>query len=168
MASLKVSNARIESFDTTTSTTSVIEITSLEASGLNLDGSPIPLKLALRIPGETAMDVSLEGQIAVSQESESVDFSDLDIVVTGATPKPLTAVLDGSLDLSRQVADTAVKLRMGEVRGNGKLRYASFESPQIDTGLKLSLASLPTTVIVRPRFERSSSPPTLMATVASE
>jgi AsmA protein len=139
VASLSVKNARIESLDIETDTTSIVVIDSLQASDLNLDGRSIPLELSLNIPGEQALGVSLEGSIDVDLPADKVSFKDLDVQVTGATPQPLELALSGTFALSKQIADTKLSLSMGEVKGNGKLRYASYESPQIDADLKLNL-----------------------------
>jgi uncharacterized protein involved in outer membrane biogenesis len=139
VASLSVKNARIESLDTTTDITSVIEILSLTASDLNLGGRPIPLSLNLRIPGDQALDVGLQGDIAVDQKADMVNFQELELQVKGATSSPLEVVLSGTFALSQQVADTRITLSMDEVTGAGTLRYASFESPQIDADMKLNL-----------------------------
>ena len=43
------------------------------------------------------------------------------------------------IDTPRQIADLQLQLELGPTRGAGTLRYASFESPQVDTVLQLNL-----------------------------
>ncbi|MDX1734719.1 MAG: AsmA family protein [Halioglobus sp.] len=139
VSSLDVSNARIETTDTSTGATSVIELISLAVRDVNLDNRAIPLDVALRVPGEQPIDVSARGAVKVSQDTDSVQFSDLAVSVEGATAQPLQLTLTGAFDIARQAADTQVALELGDMRGQGKLRYASFESPQIDADLALNL-----------------------------
>jgi len=138
---LLVTNARIESVAADSGEVSVIEIPRFEASGLNLAGNPIPLSLELRIPTGQAMTIRVNGAIKVDQGSQQVTFDSLDIRATGATRKPLKLVTAGQVDISRQVADLNLELELGAARGTGKLRFASYESPQIDTELQLNRAS---------------------------
>jgi uncharacterized protein involved in outer membrane biogenesis len=138
---LLVTNARIESVAADSGEVSVIEIPRFEASGLNLAGTPIPLSLELRIPTGQAMTIRVNGAIKVDQGSQQVTFDSLDIRATGATRKPLKLVTAGQVDISRQVADLNLELELGAARGTGKLRFASYESPQIDTELQLNRAS---------------------------
>jgi uncharacterized protein involved in outer membrane biogenesis len=45
----------------------------------------------------------------------------------------------GELDLVKQAADLQVELEFGDTRGQGKLRFASFESPQISANLHFNV-----------------------------
>ncbi|MFT4613415.1 MAG: AsmA protein, partial [Bacteroidia bacterium] len=59
--------------------------------------------------------------------------------ITGATVETVKLSLNGSVDLSRQIAEMALQLDIGATRGEGTVRYASFESPQIDADLHMNL-----------------------------
>lgn len=139
VSSLKLRDVRLETRDTSTGETSVVELTSLTASDLNLDGEPIPLALSLRIPGDNPLLVDLEGEVTVDQDAEVAQFSELQIAVEGIATEPLRLTLNGTYDIARQAADATVQLALDEMRGSGNLRYANFESPQIDADLSLNL-----------------------------
>ncbi len=139
VSALNITNARLETLDPTTNTTTVIELAALEARGLNLRGEPIPLMLSLSIPGEQPVSARIEGRIAIQQESDTVSLTEINVQVTGATSEPLALTLNGMADLARQTATTTTTLKLGPMRGEGTLRYASFESPQIDADLALNL-----------------------------
>jgi len=75
----------------------------------------------------------------VDQEGQRMTIEGIELLVSGATPETLKLQTSGDVDLSRQIADLQLALQLGETRGEGTLRYASFESPQIDTKLQLNL-----------------------------
>jgi uncharacterized protein involved in outer membrane biogenesis len=135
---LIVTNSRIETLDPESQEVSAIDITRLQATGLNLDQQPIPLSLALRVDGEQPIDITLEGNVSISQESQRVRLDDIQLIVGGITAQPLEITANGDVDIKRQIADLQIALQTGPTRGNGMLRYASFESPQVDANLKLN------------------------------
>jgi uncharacterized protein involved in outer membrane biogenesis len=139
VSSLRVTNARLESRAADTGEISVVELRSLEASDLNLDGSPIPLALRLHLPGDAPLDVALAGSVALAQGEDRLSFQDLRVDVTGATAEPLALVASGRADIGRQSADVDLRISLGEMTGSGSLRYASLESPMIDANLALNL-----------------------------
>jgi AsmA protein len=138
---LQLTDARIESVAADSGEISMIEIPRFQASGLNLDGTPIPLSLELRIPAEQTMTIRVNGAIKVDQVNQQVTFDGLDIRVNGATREPLNLVTGGQVDINRQIADLNLELELGAARGTGRLRFANYESPQIDTELQLNRAS---------------------------
>ena len=58
--------------------------------------------------------------------------------MNGVLATAVKAQTSGVIDLTRQVADLQLDFDLGEIRGDGTLRYASFESPQIDANLHLN------------------------------
>lgn len=160
VASLKLRDVRVETRDASTGETSVVELESLDASDLNLDGEPIPLALSIRIPGDSPLDIDLDGAVTVNQETETVKFSELKIAVSGVATKPLRLTLDGTFDIARQAADTTIALSLAEMQGSGKLRYASFESPQIDADLSLNLFDPVLFALAGPEAAASADEPT--------
>ncbi|MEE4146467.1 MAG: AsmA family protein [Halieaceae bacterium] len=136
---LSVTDSRIEQLDTATQETTVIELTTLEATGLNLDGNPIALDVKVTLAGEKPVKLSIGGSLRVDQQNQKVILDKIDAQISGATAEPIGLQILGDVDLSRQVADLKLNLATGETRGDGALRYARFESPQIDTRLKLNL-----------------------------
>lgn len=139
VSSLEVADARVETLDPATGQTSVLELRSLQASGLNLEGAPIPLALVLHVPGETPLDIAAEGEIAIAADSDTLSFEEIRLDISGATAEPVALTLAGTADLGRQSANVNLLLELGPTRGDGTLRYASFESPQIDANLDLNL-----------------------------
>ena len=119
------------------SESTVIRIDNLEATGLNLDGEAIPLSVKLSIDGakgSAPMDIALDGAFSVNAESRLLTIKELEVEVSGALAKPARATISGEVDLSRQAAEIQLALTLGggEIKGEGQLRYASFETPQID------------------------------------
>jgi uncharacterized protein involved in outer membrane biogenesis len=136
---LVITDSRLELVDPTAHKSTVIELVRLETSGLNLDGKPIPLQLQLRVPGEPVIDVALDGNISLDQQTQVATLEAVKLIVGGVAAQPVKLQISGTIDLSRQVADLQLALELGETKGSGSLRYAGFESPQIDTSLQLNL-----------------------------
>jgi uncharacterized protein involved in outer membrane biogenesis len=136
---LVITDSRLELVDPTAQKSTVIELLRLESTGLNLDGKPIPLELQLRIPGEQVIDVTLDGNIRIDQQTQVATLEAVKLVISGVAAQPVKLQTSGAIDLSRQVADLQLTLELGETKGSGSLRYASFESPQVDASLQLNL-----------------------------
>jgi AsmA protein len=135
---LTITNARLEILDTGGAAPKVIELVHLHASDLNLEGAPIPVDLSLRLPGKQVIDVNVKGGVRVDLQHQNATLEEVQLTVTGALANTLQLRTSGVLDLSRQSADLQLALEVGETRGTGTLRYASFESPQIDSVLQLN------------------------------
>ncbi len=135
---LTVRDARVEIVDPATGESTTIELPHLEISGLNLDGRPIPLSLQMNLPGKQPIAIDLNGSLRVDQQAQNVNLDELNVAISGATAKPLKLTSKGVIDLSRQIANLQLQVATGDTRGDGTLRYASFESPQIDTKLHLN------------------------------
>lgn len=136
---LEVTDATVHLVDTATGEQTTVSLNRLRATGLNLDGDAIPLELEAQLAGEQPITVNLDGEITVSLDEQQARLDGVDVKVTGATAAPLEVTLSGPFDLARQAADLSIELMLGETQGSGKLRYASFESPQIFADLKLNL-----------------------------
>jgi uncharacterized protein involved in outer membrane biogenesis len=155
---LSITDSRLETVDGVTGESSVVELLRVEASGLNLDGKAIPLEADVRLPGEQPVEINLRASIVVDQEGQMLDAQPLDVQVTGATPEPLKLRTNGEMDLSRQLATLQLELELGDTRGNGSLRYAGFESPQIDAELKLNLLDPALLVLAGPEAAAEAGP----------
>jgi AsmA protein len=136
---LKITNASLELVDPEAATPTIIEMPSLQASDLNLDGRAIPLDIALRLPGAQVIDVGMKGSVRVDLQKQNATLDELSVVITGVTAAPLHLHTRGVVNLARQIADLNLELELGDMHGKGTLRYASYESPQIDTKLQLNL-----------------------------
>lgn len=135
---LQVTDSRLEMSEAGGGITAV-EIVQLTGSNLNLEGRGIPLQAKLRLPGEQVVEIDLDGAVVISQETDLLTLQDLNVKITGAGENAIALHASGELDLQRQVADLDLEASIGETEARGQLRYASFESPQIDTTLKLNL-----------------------------
>jgi|GEM_PF-807001 len=137
VANLSITDSRIELAEVGGETT-VIEIVKLRGQGLNLDDRPMPLAAVIRLPGETPMTVSLDGTITLSQTTQMLGVKNLDVEITGALADTITVATSGTVDISRQIADLQLQADIADTRAEGQLRYASYESPQIDADLHLN------------------------------
>jgi AsmA protein len=135
---LLVTNARLEEVSPM-ATATVMELVKLEATGLNLEQKPIPIELKIRRPGEQPVEISLQGNIRVDQQTQRINLDAVTVQISGATAQPVKVKTSGSVDLAREVADLRLALESGEAHGEGSLRYASSESPVIDARLQLNL-----------------------------
>ncbi|MEH6580939.1 MAG: AsmA family protein [Halioglobus sp.] len=138
---LAVTDSVLETLSVETGERSVVNIVSLEARDLNLDNRPIPLSLEVHLEGDeesAPITVALNGTLKVDNANQSVLLESLAVEVNGVLASPVTVNAQGVLDLDKQAADLQVELKIGETRGEGSVRYASFESPQIDARLHLN------------------------------
>ena len=140
VARLSVTNSTLNLVSADKKETIQVEIVQLEVAGLNLDGEPIPLSLNLIIStggGAAPLEVALDGKVQIDADKQLLILNDLAIEVPGALARPANAKVSGEVNLSRQTADLQIQLTLGggDVTGEGQLRYASFETPQIDTTL---------------------------------
>ena len=138
---LLLTNARIETINSGTGEVSVVEVPRLKATELNLAEAPIPLSMELRFPGKQPITVTLDGVIRVDPAVQHITLDGIKLAVSGATTETLTLDARGDVDINRQVADMTLQLELGPARGDGRLRFASYESPQIDADLNLDRAS---------------------------
>ena len=134
---LKISDSRLE-LSEAGGETQVIDIASVDMRGLNLEGRPVPVKAALSLAGDDPIALDLGGSVLVNQATQVLNLENLDVKVSGALAVPVSLKLSGQVDINRQVADLNLVAKIQDTRAEGQLRYASFESPQIDTQLHLN------------------------------
>lgn len=137
VAKLHITDSRIEITETGADT-QVIEITSFTVEGLNLDGRPIPVAAAISVAGEPPVVVSLKGKVMINQETQVIGLETMDLAVTGALQAPISMTTSGEVDINRRIADLNLVADISDTRAEGQLRYASFESPQVDAQLRLN------------------------------
>ncbi|QIB65338.1 AsmA family protein [Kineobactrum salinum] len=135
---LNISDARIVLLQADGGEPRMIELVALTATDMNLAGEPAALNLQLRIPGANPVALSLDLRFSADLDQQRVQLQSLVADIEGATRQPLQLRASGPVDLERQVAELELALESGTMTGAGNLRYASFESPQIDTTLQLS------------------------------
>ncbi len=78
---LVITDSRLELVDPTAQKSTVIELVRLETTGLNLDGKPIPLELQLRVPGEQVIDVALDGNIRIDQQTQVATLEAVKLII---------------------------------------------------------------------------------------
>jgi uncharacterized protein involved in outer membrane biogenesis len=138
---LTVTDSVLEIVSVETGEKSRLEIIELEATDLNLDDRAIPLSLQARLQGgesSVPVDVALQGRVKVNTASQAVTVETLSVEVSGVLNEPVSLQAQGVVDLMKQAADLEIELVIGATKGEGKLRYASFETPQIDANLHLN------------------------------
>lgn len=136
---LKVSDSRLELLDPAGAPATVIEIEELEASDLNLDGRPVQLRLALRLPGKQPAELRLDATVRLDQTQQTVLVDELELTIEGATAATIQLQAQGEIDINRQIANLQLEIEIAETRGAGSLRYAAFESPRIDADMQFNL-----------------------------
>jgi AsmA protein len=136
---LTINDARLELRDPDGTAPKLLELVRLQATDLNLNGASMPVDMALRLPGKQVIDVSVKGSIRIDQQRQTVTLEQMDATATGALANTLQLHSSGIIDLSSQTADLQLALELGQTRGNGTVRYSSFESPQVDSVLQLNL-----------------------------
>lgn len=137
VADLRVTDSRLEMTEAG-GKTDVIVIQELRGKGLNLDGRAMPLEGVLQFPGETPVIVSLQGEITLSQQTQQLVIQSMDVEATGVLAETIKLSTSGNVDIARQVADLQILANIADTTAQGALRYASFESPQIDADLHLN------------------------------
>ena len=138
---LLVTNAMLEMVDLKTDERFRLEIISLEVTDLNLDDRAIPLALSLRLKVDEAsapIEIDIFGNVSVNSDSQILTLNRIDVDVNGVMVEPVKLQTTGSVDLMKQVADLQLTLLLGPSRGEGVVRYASFETPKIDANLHLN------------------------------
>jgi uncharacterized protein involved in outer membrane biogenesis len=139
---LTVTDATFRLIDADTGDVDTLILNRLVATGLNLDADPVELEARLSLPagdGEPPVAVTLDGRVRIDQAKQSVVLEPLSIAVEGPTPNSVKLNARGEVLVSAQIADLALQIKSGATVGKGNLRYASFESPQLNADLAFNL-----------------------------
>jgi uncharacterized protein involved in outer membrane biogenesis len=135
---LRLTDATIELINSAGAVETVIELPNLEVSGLNLAARPVDIRASILVPGERPLKLALDGSVRIDQHRQLLGLDRLELTVDGAVAGEIKLQASGDVDIARQIADLQIALASGATHGDGKLRYASFESPQIDTRLRFN------------------------------
>lgn len=135
---LALTDIRVVSVDDAGEVLSELQLRRLHSRDLNLDGRAMPLTAEIAIPGEAPVSLQLSGAFSADADAATIALKHLEVQISGATRDPLTLTVAGAVNLATQVADIELALRSGALEGGGTLRYARFESPQIDAALALT------------------------------
>ncbi|MFK7828341.1 MAG: AsmA family protein [Congregibacter sp.] len=133
----------------------------LTVTDLNLDGRSVPLSAHLVIPdasGAAPIEVVIAGDFTTDLGTETLTLGSLAVSITGATPDTVKLAATGTVALNTQVTTLDLELEVGEMTGSGELRYASFESPQIDTTLALTTLNPALLVLAGPDATAATTP----------
>ncbi|MEH6591291.1 MAG: AsmA family protein [Halioglobus sp.] len=120
---------------------SKVVITKLQANDLNLDNRPIPVSAKVLLPDDSEMapiGIALDGEVGVNVERQQLVLEALVIKIDGVMSETVSLNASGVVDLVTQAADLRVEFDLAETRGTGKVRYATFETPQIAAQLHLN------------------------------
>ncbi len=139
IANVTVSEARVRLLQPNGAAPQVIDIPSLQANDINLEGRPAELGANVEIAGEQALAITLQTRFTVSADQSTATVEALTVTIAGATPEPVKLQASGTIGINTQRAQLALELASGEITGQGTLAYSSFESPQIDAKLRLNL-----------------------------
>jgi len=111
----------------------------LIARDINTAGRPIPMAAEITLPDADApLEIALDLQMRTELDAGTIHIDEFTARVEGATQARLDVAASGGIFLDSQSADVTIALRSEGLVGEGTLRYASFESPQIDATLTLS------------------------------
>jgi uncharacterized protein involved in outer membrane biogenesis len=141
VAELSIENARLITQNTEGETLSTVELRQLSARDLNTAGRPVLLSASVVVPGSDGADditLELDGDLRPDLDAGRVALARLEVVAGGVTREPLELHLDGSADIESLQADLNIAFTVEQMLGNGTLRYAAFESPQIDADLSVN------------------------------
>ncbi len=139
---LTVTDSIIRRVDGSSGESTDLEIVSLSAGGLNLESNPVELQAQLQMAaGEdrAPAQLSLKGVVRFDQASQLLTLEPLTMALKGPVAQALKITARGEIRLAAQQADLKLEINSGDTLGSGSVRYASFESPQIDANLKLNL-----------------------------
>jgi len=138
---LSVSNSMLEMVSADNKETTRVKIIMLEAEGLNLDDRSMPINLQIQLDGEEGappIDVGIDGGVRVDAASRQMTLENIAVSVTGVMAEAVTLQASGVVELMKQAADLQIELVLGDMHGDGSVRYASFETPQINAKLHLN------------------------------
>ncbi|MEQ8514473.1 MAG: AsmA family protein, partial [Chromatocurvus sp.] len=159
---LLVENARLVTVDDDGKALSTVILERLSATYLNTAGRPVPVTASVRLPGaDGGQDLALDidGELRPDLDAGRVDIIRMEIDTTGLTQRPLSAYIEGGLDINTQVAELTLAFTVEQMRGNGSLRYAAFESPQIDADLSVNEFNPALLVLAAPEAAAEAAAP---------
>jgi uncharacterized protein involved in outer membrane biogenesis len=138
---LSLRNIRLVTVDKEGVRISEVQLTRLSAKDLNLDGRPVPMSADVLLPGTDGAEdirIAAAGEFTPNLKPAAASTGKVDIQVTGATPEPIAVSASYRFTMDTQIADLELDLASGSLSGKGTLRYARFDSPQIDADLALT------------------------------
>ncbi|MEM6606527.1 MAG: AsmA family protein [Pseudomonadota bacterium] len=138
---LALRDIRLVTVDSQQEPISELQLKEFTATDLNLAGRAIPLHAHVVVESEDEappIEIVIDGRALAALDDGNVTLDTVKINLVGATPDPVNLTINGLVDLKEQATDLNLELEVGAMSGMGKVRYASFESPQIDADLALT------------------------------
>jgi uncharacterized protein involved in outer membrane biogenesis len=136
---LEITDSRLLRVDPESGDTVSVTIRRFEARGLNLAGEAVPLEGEFILAGDPPLAVALQGAVRLDASGDRLYLDDVQVELSGATREPAKLQTSGEVRLRSQVAELELQVSVAATRGEGTLRFAALESPQIDTELRLNL-----------------------------
>ena len=155
---LELTNSQVELLSADDAPPTIIEIERFAAQDLNLEARPINLQAKIQIAGKQPVALALDGSLRFDEKQQLALLDKMEITVSGVTASALTLKTEGKIDISGQVADLQLALQMGDVKGEGTVRYASFESPLINAALHFNLLDPALLAIAGPEAAAAPEP----------
>jgi AsmA protein len=157
---LDITDSTVELLSADGAPPTIINIERFAAQDLNLEARPINLQAKIQIAGTQEVLLELDGSLRFDDQRQLMLLDKMELTVSGLTAKAVTLKTEGEVDVGNQVADLQLALQAGETWGEGTLRYASFESPMIDTVLQLNLLDPALLAIAGPGAAAAAEPET--------
>jgi uncharacterized protein involved in outer membrane biogenesis len=161
VGSLVIEQARVLTVDSAGNTLSAVVLDRFDARGVNSAGRPVPIAAQLQLPaagGGEAVEVAVEGELTTDLDAGRLTISDLEATVTGATRDALALGADGVVTIGSQTASLNLSFSTGATRGEGELRYAGFDSPQVDAKLSMNRFTPALLALAGPEAAASPAP----------
>ena len=138
---LTVSDSTIEMVPPEGDATRVL-IERIHITDVNTAGRPLTLDARLGVdPGDAqqVLDLLVQGKLIADADTRTITLENLAVSLSGVGEDPVELQLNGNADLAELVADLQLTFAAGDSRGDGSLRYAAVESPQIAAVLRMNL-----------------------------
>lgn len=113
----------------------IVQLQRLEADDLNLAARPIELRAIIRLPEPQAVALELRATLRLDRQGQLVLVDTLALEATGIAPATIRLQATGEADLDRRAAELQLVFEAASTRGEGSVRYAALESPQIDANM---------------------------------
>lgn len=159
VATLKVTDSRLQLEKADGSAPTVVELRDFSASDLNLKARPITLAAVIKLPGEQPLALDMATTMRIDQAQQLLTIEQLTLEASGATRQALKLQASGTIKLERQIADLELSVVIGDTRGEGSLVYAALESPVIDANMQFNRFDPAVFVLAGPQATQATDSP---------
>ena len=119
-----------------------LRVEQLQLTDVNTAGRPVTLEAVVSAATSAEappVEATANGALVVDADSRQITLSDLALTIDGIIAETVELTFNGDADLNALVAQLQLAFVVGESRGDGTVRYASLESPQLDATLTMNL-----------------------------